>query len=864
MKNFLDSRDGASKGAALLIALALVVLLAGLALAYFTRTTTDRQLAQTSYNDTSADLLARSALDIVVSDFKQEILAHPTVTPGLPFYITPVPYGTPASGQTAIPNLIRRSFSGDPTGRTSNVNSGTASANGRFISLARWNSHYLIPPANTTDSTPVSSFLAPDWVLVTAQGPAQSPPSSAVIGRYALAVYDEGGLLDMTMAGYPSWSGNPSATCSPAPTPWLVNVARKGIMAFADLTALGSAPLQSEVDKIVGWRNYATTLQSFSGFPGTGPSFTTDCAQQATYGDYLLGVGDPPFIIDSLSDKLLASTYPFTSVWPAVSSSRTDQSLMTRQELLRLQRSLGFSQNVLQYMGTFSRERNRPAPDWPGLAGRLSEGRFNLNNLALVLPNPADCVIAHGKKVGWQTGKNKNHLCGDREDVHKLFGLFWVRSDVNKPCSQAICPGEWRYIGNRNALPGPTATPAPVPLNCVIQSQQNDFFQILDYALFQAVCENNPQNIDKTFWIGASLIDQYDSGATCPTSGKVDPLQPQPPGCDLDWRALDFQGGNQKWDKRKYTTHTTVIKYTNGNKPAAYGMEPNYSTPAPFDPINGDDPWQGPCSSTQSGDNSHRPCGAPTPITGQTQVISHAFATVGEFGYGINTSDANLPTLKFWDNSTTPPFQYAPVLDFFSYNPISSVYPRAGIVNLYTKNAPVLAAILSRTFEKDIGPTPSPSPTPVVSAADAMTAANAIVAETQRVLAGSPTYGSVQQTDLTRAIAGRLSKAAVDALPSVFGTSDETKETVARALAEMGQTRTWNLFIDVIAQTGKYKPNAPDLTGSNFVVEGEKRYWLHIALGRDLVQADGTPCSPGTPTGCQVDVLGTQLEEVIE
>src|SRR5437899_3679291 len=110
MKTFLRSRDGASKGAALMIVLALTVLLTGLALAYMSRTTTDRQLAQTSYNDTSADLLARSALDIVVNDFKQELLAHPTVTPGLPFYITPVPYGTPASGQTAIPNLIRRSF----------------------------------------------------------------------------------------------------------------------------------------------------------------------------------------------------------------------------------------------------------------------------------------------------------------------------------------------------------------------------------------------------------------------------------------------------------------------------------------------------------------------------------------------------------------------------------------------------------------------------------------------------------------------------------------------------------------------------------------------------------------------------------
>ena len=73
MKKFLHSRDGASKGAALIIVLAFVVLATALGLAYFSRTTTDRQLAQSSYNDTSADLLARSALDITVSDLKQEI-----------------------------------------------------------------------------------------------------------------------------------------------------------------------------------------------------------------------------------------------------------------------------------------------------------------------------------------------------------------------------------------------------------------------------------------------------------------------------------------------------------------------------------------------------------------------------------------------------------------------------------------------------------------------------------------------------------------------------------------------------------------------------------------------------------------------
>src|SRR5947208_8031616 len=75
-----------NKGAALIIVLAFVVLLTGLSLAFFSRTITERQLAHSSYNDTSADLLARSAIDIVMADLKQEILngsgsPSPTASP---------------------------------------------------------------------------------------------------------------------------------------------------------------------------------------------------------------------------------------------------------------------------------------------------------------------------------------------------------------------------------------------------------------------------------------------------------------------------------------------------------------------------------------------------------------------------------------------------------------------------------------------------------------------------------------------------------------------------------------------------------------------------------------------------------------
>src|SRR5437588_1324807 len=285
MKTFLHSRNAASKGAALMIALALVVLLTGLALAYFSRTTADRQLAQTSYNDTSADLLARSALDIVVGDLKQEIFNNPTITRS---NIQPSPYPIPTPA--GINNLIRYSSRNAAVSRASNVSSTDAASNGRSISTTRWNSHYLIPRGNPSDASlnasPIPAFTPPDWVLVTAQGPNPSPSPSAVIGRYAFAVYDEGGLLDMTMAGYPGWSGLPDAGCSPNPsaTPWLVNVGRKGIMAFADLTALGSyAPSQTQVDNIVGWRNYGMTQRTGGTFGNFSYSGETDCAKQDFY-----------------------------------------------------------------------------------------------------------------------------------------------------------------------------------------------------------------------------------------------------------------------------------------------------------------------------------------------------------------------------------------------------------------------------------------------------------------------------------------------------------------------------------------------------------------------------------------------------
>ena len=56
------------------------------------------------------------------------------------------------------------------------------------------------------------------------------------------------------------------------------------------------------------------------------------------------------------------------------------------------------------------------------------------------------------------------------------------------------------------------------------------------------------------------------------------------------------------------------------------------------------------------------------------------------------------------------------------------------------------------------------------------------------------------------------------------------REAPIRAFANVGQTRVWNLMIDVVAQTGRYPKSATAL--DQFVVEGEQRCWVHVAIDR--------------------------------
>ncbi len=171
------------RAAALVIVLAFVVLVTVLVVASLSRTQTDRAVAHGSFNQSKVDQLAASAAEIIIGDLRQEIMDGSTTSTvnGSSLYLptssanmVPRRSGnpTPVAGVDPIPNLVRVSVHSDTIAsppavrsRASDVNSTTdASLNRRSVSLARWNSHYLIPRTNwydTIDSTPQSPVVSP-------------------------------------------------------------------------------------------------------------------------------------------------------------------------------------------------------------------------------------------------------------------------------------------------------------------------------------------------------------------------------------------------------------------------------------------------------------------------------------------------------------------------------------------------------------------------------------------------------------------------------------------------------------------------------------------------------------------------------
>ena len=395
----LEHRQG-KRGVALIIVLAIVVILTGVIVAYFSRSIASRQIANSSANEEKVSLFAQAAANAIIGNLQQEI-AEPALSSGTTIttgsvsstiYIPKtaasiLPLLSGGVGTTATsPNLLILSGTGYFDGAAAtipinavSISSTTPSLNSRYVSPQRWNAHYLLPlTANATDSTPAQgSFTPPNWVLVARNGTnptswsnnmvASPGNTNAVVGRYAYAIYHEGGLLDANVAGFPIGTGSAAV---------IANASYKPAMSYADLTQIPGLSATAS-DALVGWRNDASAQTPGASF--LAPNFT------GTSGSNYYA-----FVSSDTTGFLRVSA-------TNVNNNESDHRFGSRQELVRfIKNGLGLSGtslNCLNYLATFTRDLNQPslapAPGRPTVLGTANGGNYELGSSSGI-PGPGN------------------------------------------------------------------------------------------------------------------------------------------------------------------------------------------------------------------------------------------------------------------------------------------------------------------------------------------------------------------------------------------------------------------------------------------------------------------------------------------
>ena len=233
-------------GFALVFALAMLVLLMTIVLAYFSNAMLHRQISVASAANLKVQLITKTAADLILDDFQHEIEAgsQPDANSKLtmpvrrPITVTSngigvtnmlAPSVVPQRiGDGGVTNIVKVSRSGlsfftngigytnlanrasDGLARASAISTTNTSANGRFLTKERWLAPKLVSDSET------NAFTVPDWIYLNRKGEtptdftasalataanSNSTNTGFVVGRYAYTVYDVGGLLDINVIG---------------------------------------------------------------------------------------------------------------------------------------------------------------------------------------------------------------------------------------------------------------------------------------------------------------------------------------------------------------------------------------------------------------------------------------------------------------------------------------------------------------------------------------------------------------------------------------------------------------------------------------------------------------------------------------
>jgi len=223
-------------------------------------------------------------------------------------------------------------------------------------------------------------------------------------------------------------------------------------------------------------------------------------------------------------------------------------------------------------------------------------------------------------------------------------------------------------------------------------------------------------------------------------------------------------------------------------------------------------------------------------------MLNRPFRNVGELGYVFR--DLPWKTLDFFSEKSAD----AGLLDVFCINDgarstipynatgdLGTVVPTmaAGSVNpnsLYldpnnSTLAPVAQPVLAGAIWDEI------TSSTVAASGSGPQTAQTMASNMVTATSATPMQSKAELITRVDPVNGPLTRTILPPAASDNQAVKARREVVARALSSTSQTRVWNLLIDVVAQSGHYKPNAQNL-GSDFIVEGEQHYWVHVAIDR--------------------------------
>jgi hypothetical protein len=218
-------------------------------------------------------------------------------------------------------------------------------------------------------------------------------------------------------------------------------------------------------------------------------------------------------------------------------------------------------------------------------------------------------------------------------------------------------------------------------------------------------------------------------------------------------------------------------------------------------------------------------------------MLNRPFRNVAELGYVFR--DLPWKTLDFFSENSAD----AGLLDIFTINNDATQFDVngnftgigaaptmvAGRVNLNTTQGADLQSVFAGAILDELDATNIVSSTGTTAKAAPMLAAN-VATQTSTTPMKNISELITRPSFLTNVFPVPGSGAAHDQRVKA------RREMVARAMSSISQTSVWNLLIDMVVQTGHYPPNLTlnpqpaDLP--KFIVEGEQRYWVHVAIDR--------------------------------